>query len=832
MSLPTATKDISDHPAKGSVTDPVNKREKDADVDRKLRFYGVIEAFRQGRLPDNQQIDRTLKYVVDHEPIDTNALSPEGKRLIQDTRDIIETARIIVAKKNRDELFQNFVWHTRGVDTDQVKTDPNDVLPVDQEKAKSDGKQAVQHLRTLLTLVLANSEVRKLLSDFSVIGRDLLAKGAAKAATHIGPDQERLAQVDQTAPNDQFITEGGRVAGPEETPVLEASVPGMDAKIKQHPREELGNGATVNVNGEEKSGDQAYREGQDKMQELRERGEGEAERQANDIQRDVDETPEDTDDAKAKKQGLMNRMRGMRDNITDRIPQQHKDRANDQLERGRKFLTEEYFPEERRDQFIFRGKKVIIECQKHSDYQESIRWLLSFLEEYASHGRNAASDLKDHHQQNVAGQGSIQTATTELRTLLERFANNQSMDPIIDAFNQLSEDARQDEELRKWFKSVDAYVRKVLLEPGFVIEPQCNHEANELKDSGRYFYDDKYKGHFDNLFDTIGSWFRAMGDDPLNKRFGNDWARLTRDLLFDSEGSLKYKPELWNDVRKVIMPTLIDQVGYIPIPRIEYTDKELDLVIENLTLSGRNVFPNYVTLEAHNHMKFSPYNAISDEMHHEFILTLGHIQADMRDVAFYFRKKSGIPKLTDSGLADVLLGGSGLTATIHLVGSNKDRSSVFKVKNVNVKVDSLKFSIRDSKHDLLYKTLRPLATGLVKKQIQKALEGALRTGLEYVDGQLVTVRDRYQDAKASDETSRTQVLQELFQSKKDEASSRASVAESKKNERGSQFKVVSKRDSVIIPEGGHPAGWVNRTTERAEAAATGREWRSEAFSIV
>jgi hypothetical protein len=51
-----------------------------------------------------------------------------------------------------------------------------------------------------------------------------------------------------------------------------------------------------------------------------------------------------------------------------------------------------------------------------------------------------------------------------------------------------------------------------------------------------------------------------MGDDPLNKRFGEDWARLTKDLLFDSEGSLKFKPALWHDIRKVIVPTLVDKV--------------------------------------------------------------------------------------------------------------------------------------------------------------------------------------------------------------------------------------------------------------------------------
>lgn len=133
----------------------------------------------------------------------------------------------------------------------------------------------------------------------------------------------------------------------------------------------------------------------------------------------------------------------------------------------------------------------------------------------------------------------------------------------------------------------------------------------------------------------------------------------------------------------------------------------------------------------------------------------------MRDVAFYFRKKSGFPKLTDSGLADVLLGGEGLSVTAHVASAGKDSSSVFKVKNVHVKVGTLKFSIRDSKHDLLYKTLRPLATGLVKKQLQKAISDAVRTGLEYVDGQLVAVRDRMQEASDNPELSRTQALQDV-----------------------------------------------------------------------
>jgi len=56
-------------------------------------------------------------------------------------------------------------------------------------------------------------------------------------------------------------------------------------------------------------------------------------------------------------------------------------------------LSDEYFPPERRDQFIYRGKKVIIECQKHDDYQASLKWLLDTLENYSTHGKGVAKNV-------------------------------------------------------------------------------------------------------------------------------------------------------------------------------------------------------------------------------------------------------------------------------------------------------------------------------------------------------------------------------------------------------------------------------------------------------
>ncbi|KAF9560678.1 hypothetical protein CPC08DRAFT_665210 [Agrocybe pediades] len=859
MSLPAAPKDISTHPVKGSVVDPIDRNQKEADVDRKIRLYGVISAMRKGKLPSNAQIDETLSYVLRHSPVDTTQLSPEGRKLVQDVKEIIATSKLIVQEKNADELVQEFIWRTRDVDTDSLvdgtKGGVQSEMGVDGEKVNKDKDLAVKHLRTILTLIMTNSEVRKLLSDFSLIGRDLLSIGASNLASTIAPHPDKLSQVDRPAPQDEFATEGGRKirTGDGETPVLEARVPGTDRVVRNHPGED--DAYIVNPDGSRKpaaeaasEGKQAYDEYQAQggatgiaMNQAREKGpdvvdrakqeapgvvdqaKGEAERH----RRDVEEAEDPDAEVEAKKRGLMDRMRDMRDTINDKIPQKHKDMAKERSDRTREFFTEEYFPEERRDQFIFRLKKVIIECQKHDDYQQSMTWLLDAIKEYAGHGRRTAGLAGEHGVKN-AKSSNLTYCIASLRTILERFANGQSMDMITDAIDALADDASRDQALREWFEAVDLYVRKVLLEPGYVLEPDCNNHANRLRDIGRQFYDEKYKTHFDNLFGSVGGWFKGMGDDPLNKQFGEDWARLTKDLLFDNEGSLKFKPELWNDIRKVILPKLIEQVGYVPIPRIEYSDDSLDLVVENLTLQGRNLFPNIVQMEANNFVKFSPYNAITDDSHHRIKLSLDQMQADMRDVAFYYRKKSGIPKMKDSGIADVILGGEGLSATIELVSSKRDKSSVFKVQSVNVKVDTLKFSIRDSNHDFLYKTLRPLATGLIKKQIQKAIRDALVTGFEYLDGQLVSVRDRMENAKREEGQNRAEVLKDIFNQKKSETASLARSADAKTG----QFKIIADKRNSILAEQGHPAGWVNKVEERKEKVESGREWRSDVFKIV
>ncbi|KAK0472851.1 hypothetical protein IW261DRAFT_1506212 [Armillaria novae-zelandiae] len=720
MSLPPAPKDISAHPQKGSVVDPVDKAAKDADVDSKIRLYATIQAPRKSRLPTNKQVDSWSDYALDNPPVDTSTLSKDGQKLVIDIQGILRTLRSMRQEKNGDELIQDWIWQTREVDVSDVS--PENVKSVDKEKGKADADTATRHVRTLVNLVLTNAEFRKLIKHFSVL------KG-----------------VDDGAPEGQFVPDEER---------LETRLPG--------------------VNGQQDAIDPG------------------------EVKRSVDAEVSTSDEEGKKVSGIMGKVKS---GLSNAIPQQHKDCMNNKLSSSKQFLTEEYFPKERREQWIWRAKKVVVECQKHKDYQESLGWLLDYVEEYASHGRDAINGAKSEARGAVKN-SQLQSSLAQLRTILERFANGQSMDLILDPFYVLADDAQRDPELRAWFREGTEWLRSVLLKPRYILEPQAGSDGPKWTD---------------RFFNGTGTWLNGIGDDPINRKFAGGWTRLMKDLLFAEDGALTFKTELWGDIRKVVIPMLVEKVGYVPIPRIEYTDDTVDIVIDNLSLSSRNLFPNIVSVESHNYMSFSPYSANqegTEESWHEIKLTLGQIQADLRDVAFYFNKKSGMPKAKDSGLADIVLGGQGLTATVHLASSPKsDSTSVFTIKKDIVKVDSLKFSVRDSKHDFLYKTLKPLVMGIVKKQIEKVVGDAIQTGFEYVDGVLVSVRQEQQDNGKG----KIDAIQEVFKKRKEEAKSVSSAS-------SSQFKVVAnKRDSMLATQG-NPSGWIHKTAEREQMVSQGEGW--------
>ena len=132
--------------------------------------------------------------------------------------------------------------------------------------------------------------------------------------------------------------------------------------------------------------------------------------------------------------------------------------------------------------------------------------------------------------------GQQQPMLTNLKTLLERFANSTSFDDLSDAVNQIYRDAEQDSELKNWFSSMDRFVRRCLKEQGYILQDDSNAEWNKLYDQGQFLLRDRYRDHTNRIVDE----FKFIGDqfdkDPQNRAFGDAMQKLFLDLGNDENG--------------------------------------------------------------------------------------------------------------------------------------------------------------------------------------------------------------------------------------------------------------------------------------------------------
>ena len=111
-----------------------------------------------------------------------------------------------------------------------------------------------------------------------------------------------------------------------------------------------------------------------------------------------------------------------------------------------------------------------------------MKWLLNFLEEYASHGRTVTGHGKDSHPQ-LASDADLKITMNEIRTLLDSDRAVRSMAAACDAMRALCEDSQQHERLRHWFRDVDGYVREVLLQPKIFLATSSMNSATSAEAS-------------------------------------------------------------------------------------------------------------------------------------------------------------------------------------------------------------------------------------------------------------------------------------------------------------------------------------------------------------
>ncbi|KAH5757325.1 hypothetical protein HBI88_191400 [Parastagonospora nodorum] len=787
-----------------AVNRPVDLKQKEIDVNNKLQLFGIFQAFSNGKVPSNKQIDVALNSALAAKPLSTPSkkLSSEGQKLVGDLKTVIEQAKILLLTKNEGNLLQDFIWQAEQI-TGAGTQLPG--APIDKDTAKQHGNEALDGLRTLGTLLISNGQFRKLLSDASVLLRDIAGDAAQNTANKVKPSEDKLNQIDKPADDNTW----------HDTPELSAE------KLKAQAKQSLPF------------------------------GKGDAKQAAGDINQaahpEGSRDPRDTAQLGAH-EGQTGQSTGLnaqaalnvaKDKVDQNVSEEDKDKARARRDQLNNYLKGK-MPEERRDQTIWRLKKMVVEIQGHQDYQRAIETLLRLAEQYTGHTKTvtqqATGTVKGAHQDDA-----LKTAEADLKTLLERFANSTSFDDLIESINQIYKDADRDPELKNWFKRIDGYIRKVLQQQGYILEDESNEEWNRIYDQGHDLLRGRYRGHTDRIADEfkyIGEQFDA---DLQNKAFADSMNRLFNDLGTDDNGKTVFKPHLLKDITDVILPGFFESVQYIPIPRIEYSDPMIDAVVENLVIEGDNLAPNVLEFGSDNYWRWGR-KSITNKNKNKVMLSVSGVQMDLRDVSYYIKRKQGFPSITDKGVMDIFMGGTGFSFKVEMETADRARENnvqthFFKVNKIETDIQNLQIKLKKSNHKLLFNMFKPLLLKVMRPVIQKVLEKQIKDSVNQLDGMLYDIKVEADKAEAEAKRNPDpEHLQNMYQRYASAANSRIMQGKQKKEQLKEKTKdtqvnmAVTQHDS-IFKNISLPGGISSKATEYKELAAKGDKWESPIFSI-
>ncbi|KFY11984.1 hypothetical protein V492_04160 [Pseudogymnoascus sp. VKM F-4246] len=787
-----------------TVNRPTDRTLKEKDINQKLQLYGILTAFQNGKVPSNEQIDVALNSFMNKEFMKnpSRQLSPEGQVLVQDFRKVVEQAKNLLLTKNDGNLLQDFVWQTQNLDVNAKAPG----APVDRDSAKQHGNEVAEGLRTLGSLVISNGQFRKLLSDATVLLREIAGDAATKTAGKVAPSQEQLDQIDEPAADNTWHEnpDTGKLKGQ-----FKDKFNKNKPVSKQDVRDAAGNATqSAHPAGSRDPEDVARLAAQDRAQ-----GDNSG-----------------VDAYSGAQQGLDT----LRGRASDNVPEETKDKAR-QTKEITKEKTRQYLqskmPEGRREQTIWRLKKMIVEIQGHPDYNSAINTLLTLAETYSGHastvGQQAAGTAKGVHSNNT-----LKNAEADLKELIERFANYTSTDDLFESINAIYRDADRDPELKNWFKNMDRYIRKCLQQQGYILEDASTREWNQLHDQGNFLLRDRYKNHTDHLLDEIKYLANQFEADKMNKQFAESCQKLFTDLGNDENGKPTFKPHLVKDLSEVIIPQIFENVRYVPIPRIEYSDPMIDAVIENLVIESDNLMPNAVEFASDNYFRWGR-KGIANRNKNAVMISVTGVQMDLRDVSFYVKKKSGFPSISDIGIADILLHGSGFSFKLRVSTADPtDRQNFFKVDRVDVDVQNFDIKLKKSKHKLLFGLVKPVMLKVMRPALQKILGKLIKDKFNELDQMAYSIKQEADKAaiEAKNDPSQAQNIYQRYataaQNKftKGKKKTEAATADKKTN-------VALTQHDSIFPNVRLPGGISTKATEYRDLATKGVKWESPIFSI-
>lgn len=405
------------------------------------------------------------------------------------------------------------------------------------------------------------------------------------------------------------------------------------------------------------------------------------------------------------------------------------------------------------DSLLYRLKKTVTNLRQKRDYSDSVSTLGLLLQRYAVSYSRIAEDAMGATQKDVNTNPAMDRAVRNFWTFLSSFGDRGEWKKLEDRFHKVLEHSRKDPEFEDLMTDIGNSLQKLLTDPSFF--DQADEKFQELRQKSRGVgTNSSLREDVDKFFEQAQNTFKSVVQDE-------DVAKLIKTTIqiFNilSPRNNYTNSELVQDAINVFVPLLIQAIQYVPIPRLEVSTPEIDLLLENLiiepgkTINHTSFLPFRFRVETYNDLeirkaRFRTASSITSKM----TIKIDGLSLRADEIGFLLRAHSGLLRLADEGIASFELDERGIDIHLDVEIAKERMEQILTLRAVRVHIHKLTYTLRKSKFSLIGWLLKPLLRPIIRKVMEKQLATGIADAIHAANRELLFARERLRATRISD----------------------------------------------------------------------------------
>jgi hypothetical protein len=405
------------------------------------------------------------------------------------------------------------------------------------------------------------------------------------------------------------------------------------------------------------------------------------------------------------------------------------------------------------DSLLFRLKKTVTNLRKKRDYSESVSTLSLLLQRYAMAYSRTVEDALTTVQTDIEPNPEMEKAVKNFWTFISSFGDREEWKKLEDSFHKVLEHSRKDPEFEDLLTDIGNSLQKLLTDPDFF--DHVDEKFQELRKKSRGVgTESSLRKDVDVFFEQAQRTFVSLTRDEDVAKMIKTTMRIWG--ILSPRHSLTNQ-DLIQDAINVFVPLAVQYIQYIPIPRIEISTPEIDMLLENLiiepgkTVNHTSFLPFRFRVETYNDFELRKARfRVASKVTSKFTIKIDGLSMRADEIGFLLRAHTGLLRLADEGIASFQLDERGIDIHLDVEIAKEKMEQILTLRAVRVHIHKLSYTLRKSKFSFLGWIFKPLLRPVIRKVMEKQMATAIGDAIHAANRELLFFRERLRATRISD----------------------------------------------------------------------------------